>query len=239
MKPDKKYIYMYKTNSLNLYFRKPNNLTPMDEEYKELSPFALVRNVEIIQKQMIYQWENSRQHGRPGMDYVLASVFPLLPKPIPEHETVLISKNNARNKACQTYNKYDGVWPEKHMEPTDYFIFPRTNHMQCRANSLRELITICKNEKETQTWITYNHKNIKSSFHCGEKSKFEFIFGPEDINMQVCSSIQLDSSAEEEHHKPSETYGGGSTGISLEEENMRMDLLLGTINKCVRMIGHL
>ena len=95
--------------------------------------------------------ENSRQHDGLGIDYVTAFVFPPLPKPIPEHETVLISRGNARNKACQTYEKYDAVWPEKHMDPTDYFIVSNIKHKKHRRNTLRELSTILKNEKETQT----------------------------------------------------------------------------------------
>ena len=197
----------------------------MEDEKKELSPFALARNIETIQKQMIHKWENSRQHDGLGIDRVTAFVFPPLPKPIPEHETVLISRGNARNKACQTYEKYDAVWPEKHMDPTDYFITP--NIKKHRRNTLRELSTILKYEKETQTWITYN----KTLVHWRHISMIEIIFDPDDITIHACSSIQLDYSTDEEG-KPSEPNGGGCEGVSLEEEKSRMALLLGTLSKC-------
>ena len=119
----------------------------MEDENKELSPFALVRNIETIQKQMIHKWENSRQHGGLGIDCVTAFVFPPLPKPIPEHETVLISRGNARNKACQTYDKYDAVWPEKHMDPTDYFIVSNTKHKKHRRNSCLQFLKMIKKHK--------------------------------------------------------------------------------------------
>ena len=44
---------------------------------------------------------------------------------IPFHPAVLISKDTAQNKACQTHRTYDARWPELYMEPTEYFITPR------------------------------------------------------------------------------------------------------------------
>ena len=46
--------------------------------------------------------------------------------PIPEHPTILISKNTARNKACQTHKAYNALWSELYMEPTEYFLTPKT-----------------------------------------------------------------------------------------------------------------
>ena len=197
----------------------------MEDENKELSPFALVRNIETIQKQMIHKWENSRQHDGLGIDRVTAFVFPPLPKPIPEHETVLISRGNARNKACQTYEKYDAVWPEKHMDPTDYFIVSNIKHKKQRRNTLRELSTILKNEKETQIWVIYNNTLV----HWRHISMIEVIFDPDDITIHACSSIQLDYSTDEDG-KPSVSHDDGGEGVSLEEEKSRMVLLLGSLN---------
>ena len=198
----------------------------MEDENKELSPFALVRNIVTIQKQMIHKWENNRQHDGLGIDYVTASVFPPLPKPIPEHETVLISRGNARNKACQTHEKYDAVWPEKHMDPTDYFIVSNIKHKKHRRNTLRELSTILKNEKETQIWVIYNNTLV----HWRHISMIEVIFDPDDITIHACSSIQLDYSTDEDG-KPSVSHDDGGEGVSLEEEKSRMALLLGSLNK--------
>ena len=204
----------------------------MEDENKELSPFALVRNIETIQKQMIHKWENSRQHDGLGIDCVTAFVFPPLPKPIPEHERVLISRGNARNKACQTYEKYDAVWPEKHMDPTDYFIVSNIKHKKHRRNTLRKLSTILKNEKETQIWVIYNNTLV----HWRHISMIEVIFDPDDITIHACSSIQLDYSTDEEG-KPSVSHDDGGEGISLEEEKSRMVLLLGSLNKVVEGVG--
>ena len=203
----------------------------MEDENKELSPFALVRNIVTIQKQMIHKWENNRQHDGLGIDYVTASVFPPLPKPIPEHETVLISRGNARNKACQTHEKYDAVWPEKHMDPTDYFIVSNIKHKKHRRNTLRELFTILKNEKETQIWVIYNNTLV----HWRHISMIEVIFDPDDITIHACSSIQLDYSTDEDG-KPSVSHDDGGEGVSLEEEKSRMALLLGSLNRAVRDI---
>ena len=160
------------------------------------------------------------------IDYVTASVFPPLPKPIPEHETVLISRGNARNKACQTYDKYDAVWPEKHMDPTDYFIVSNIKHKKHRRNTLRELSTILKNEKETQIWVIYNNTLV----HWRHISMIEVIFDPDDITIHACSSIQLDYSTDEDG-KPSVSHDDGGEGVSLEEEKSRMALLLGSLNE--------
>ena len=92
---------------------------------------------------------------RPRPDRVTASFFDPLPKPIPEHFSILISRDTARNKACQTYSAYNTYWPEAYMDPTDYFLISKTNK-HLRTNTLSELTTIPENEKETQTSITYN-----------------------------------------------------------------------------------
>ena len=60
---------------------------------------------------------------RPRPDRVTASFFDPLPKPIPEHFSILISRDTARNKACQTYSAYNTYWPEAYMDPADIFLF--------------------------------------------------------------------------------------------------------------------
>ena len=146
---------MYKKNSINLYFRKPcNTVTLMEVEIKEPSPYTIVRNFENIQKQWEEDWQKEcAKFGhptRPKPDRVTASFFPPLPKPVPEHFQVLISKDTARNKASQTYSTYNAYWPEAYMDPTDFLITPN-NKKQSAVNTLSELTTIQQNEKETQT----------------------------------------------------------------------------------------
>ena len=57
---------------------------------------------------------------------------------------------------------------------------------------------------------------------------FEFDFDLRDTNKYLCSSTQLDSSADDET-KTTESMDGRGGSISLEEETTRMALLLGSI----------
>ena len=59
---------------------------------------------------------------------------------------------------------------------------------------------------------------------------FEFVFDLRDKNKYLCSSTQLESSADEET-KTAESTDGRGESISLEEETTRMALLLGSISK--------
>ena len=89
-------------------------------EENELSPYTIVRNFEKLNEQWEENWQKEcavfKQHIRPRPDRVTASFFAPLPKPIPEHFTVLISRDTARNKACQTYSAYNTYWPEAYMD---------------------------------------------------------------------------------------------------------------------------
>ena len=213
--------YMYKKNSINLYFRKPcNTVTSMEVEVKEPSPYTIVRNFENIQKQWEEDWQKEcAKFGHPTRskpDRVTASFFPPLLKPVPEHFQVLISKDTARNKASQTHSTYNAYWPEAYMDPTDFLITPK----QSTVNTLSELTTIQNNEKETKTSITYN-KHKQTIYHCRTCPLFEFVFDLRDTNKYLCSSTQLDFSVDEET-KTAESTDGRDGSISLEEETTRM-----------------
>ena len=171
---------------------------------------------------------------RPRPNCVTASFFAPPPKPIPEHFSVLISGDTARNKACQTYSTYDTYWPEAYMDHTDYFLISKTNK-HLRTNTLSELTTIQENEKETQTSITYN-KHKQTIYHCWTQPVFNFDQG--EISEYFCSPIQLDYStdADETMGPQTEVPRGSGVAISLEEESTRMALLLGSLSKCARHI---
>ena len=166
-------------------------------EENELSPYTIVRNFEKLNEQWEENWQKEcavfKQHIRPRPDRVTASFFAPLPKPIPEHFTVLISRDTARNKACQTYSAYNTYWPEAYMDPTDYFLISKTNK-HLRTNTLSELATIQENEIETQTNITYN-KHKQTIYHCWTQPVFNF--DQEEKSEHFCSPIQLDSETEE------------------------------------------
>ena len=114
------------------------------------------------------------------------------------------------------------------MDPTD-FLITTNNKKQSAVNTLSELTTIQKNETETQTSITYN-KHKQTVYHCRTCPVLEFIFDLRDKNKYLCSSTQLDSSADEETKTAESTDGRGGS-ISLEEETTRMALLLDSISK--------
>ena len=161
---------------------------------------------------------------RPKPDRVTASFIPSLPKPVPEHFQVLISKDTARNKASQTYSTYNAYWPEAYMDPSLLQMI-KTIH-----SKHIELTTIQKNEKETVTSITYN-KHKQTIYHCRTCPVFEFIFDLRDTNKYLCSSTQLDSSADDETETKTESTDGRGRSTSLEEETTKMALLLGSISK--------
>ena len=202
------------------------------DQIEEPSPYTIVRNFENIQKQWEEDWQKEcvkfGHPTRPKPDRVTASFFPPLPKPVPEHFQVLISRDTARNKASQTYSTYNAYWPAAYMDPTDFLITPN-NKKQSAVNTLSELTTIQKNEKETQTSITYN-RHKQTIYHCRTCPVFEFGFDLRDTNKYICSSRQLNSSADEETKTAESTDGRGGS-IFLEEETTRMALLLGSISK--------
>ena len=50
------YIYIYKKNCIDLYFKKPLNTVPSTEE-KEPSPYTIVRNFEKLNEQWEENWQ--------------------------------------------------------------------------------------------------------------------------------------------------------------------------------------
>ena len=128
---------MYKKYCINLYLRKPSNTVP---QWKKKS-LHLIQLYLTLKNGTNNGKKTGKQHVRPRPDSVTASFFAPLPKPIPEHFTVLISRDTARNKACQTYSAYNTYWPEAYMDPTDYFLISKANKHH-RTNTLSELTTI-------------------------------------------------------------------------------------------------
>ena len=124
------------------------------EEEKEPSPYTIVHNFEkhtiTVGGRLAKRMRKIRHPTRPKPDRVVASFFPPLPKLVPEHFQVLISRDTARKKARQTYSTYKAYWLETYMDPTVFFITPK-NKKQPTVNTLSELTTIQKNEKEAQT----------------------------------------------------------------------------------------
>ena len=111
------------------------------------------------------------------------------PPRIPEHPSVLISKDTARNKACQTIDVRQGHIPEAYMEPCEYIL--TTGKKYKRTITWIDLTNVHTNDKYTQTTnkvtMTENHK----------------INAEPDRNTYMFSSFQLLDY--DEGHKPSTT----------------------------------
>ena len=161
-----------------------------------------------------------------ALQYML--VFPNKPyyttNPIPEHPTTLISKNTARNKACQTHEAYNALWPELYMEPTEYFLTTKNSKQKINRSYV-----LVKTEKETQTNITYI--NNKQNIYHHKKFQIVFLFTNPTIDNHASSVKQLldieDLDLQGETSQPK--FNGDSWGnSSIQEENSRMVQLLGT-----------
>ena len=75
------------------------------------------------------------------------------PRPLPEHPSVLISKETARNKACQTRHIRYINWPEIYMNPNDTILTPNKKYK--RTCKWTKICIQRKNEKDTQTDTEY------------------------------------------------------------------------------------
>lgn len=138
------------------------------------------------------------------------------PPRIPEHPSILISKDTARNKACQTiYVRHRNI-PEAYMEPCEYIL--TTGKKYKRMITWIDLTNVHTNDKNTQTnktTVTEHHK----------------INAEPDKNTSMLSSFQLLDY--DEGPKPNTTAqthtksGVDSEGFShiLEKENMMVQLL--------------
>ena len=133
--------------------------------------------------------------------------------PIPEHPACLVSKETARNKACQTHSKYNARWPEQNMEPTEYFITPRKQtctyihtDYTCPEHT--------KNDKETQTITKHNQSVVTILNKCVQ-------------NSHVPIHIQMDA----ETGKQPETMAlSAACGSSTETEDTKLAQLLGSFS---------
>ena len=188
---------MHKKNDLDLYYRKKRSIDFSDS--KDSSTCL------------------SHLHG---FDVKIGSKrIRWFPPRIPEHPNVLISKDTARNKACQTIDVRHRHIPEAYMQPCEYIL--TTGKKYKRMITWIDLTNVHTNDKNTQTTnkttVTEHHK----------------INAEPDKNIHMFSSSQLLDY--DEDTKPNETEQTrtktvvDSEGFShiLEKENMRMVQLLG------------
>ena len=127
-----KLIYMYKQNDRNLYYRKKNSVELSDsKDYTTWRSHLHGFDIQIRSKRI--RW---------------------FPPRIREHPSVLISKNTARNKACQTIQIRHIHLPEAYMEPCEYILTADKQYK--RVTTWIDLTNVDKNDTSTQTTKSTN-----------------------------------------------------------------------------------
>ena len=141
------------------------------------------------------------------------------PPRIPEHPSVLISKDTARNMACQTIYVRHRHIPEAYMEPCEYILTTGTQYK--RMITWIDITNVHTNDKSTQT-----PNKIRMTEH--HKTNAEF-----DRKTYMFSSSQLldydeGQNTEEKTEQTPPKCGMDTEGFScmFEKENMRMVQLL-------------
>ena len=67
------------------------------------------------------------------------------PPKIPEHPSVVVSKDTAKNKACRTKRVRYTILPEAYMEPSEYILIPNKKYK--RTTMWIDLTNLKQNEK--------------------------------------------------------------------------------------------
>ena len=145
---------------------------------------------------------------------------------IPEHPSVLISKDTATNKACQANWVHYTDLPEAFMSPSEYILAP--NQTYKRTASWSEITNVKQNEKCTQTYA-----DRPNTLAVPDSNKTQV------SNMVSLSShpspSQLDLPDEKTSDKREQSPMDSSVSFSAETENMRMERLLGSLCQNVFM----
>ena len=176
---------MYKENALNLRFRQKKPFQPLEEHDKPIN-----RPTCAVYIRLKCVWRPTR--------------------PLPEHANILISKETARNKACQTRHVRYKNWPEIYMDPNDTILTPNKKYK--RVSKWTDICIQTINEKNTQTDTPFQTGVQNTAWHSTK------------VNSHIPLSPQLYSDSEE-------TSKTGSAEISIEEEKRRMAQILGHINR--------
>jgi len=162
----------------------------------------------------INSFQPPEEHDLPVMrpTYAVRILFKTVwypPRPLPEHPSVLISKETARNKACQTRHIRYINWPEIYMNPNDTILTPNKKYK--RTCKWTEMCVQSKNEKDTQTDTEYiieianivrHRKNTNTVYHVPS-------FPQLNLDHEGCAESQ----------------------ISVDTEKRRMAQILGHINQ--------
>ena len=138
---------------------------------------------------------------------------------IPEHPSVLISKDTATNKACQANWVHCIDLPEVFMSPSEYILAPNQTY-KCTA-SWSEITNVKQNEKCTQTYADRpNPLTVPDSNKTQVSKMVSLSYHP--------STSQLDLPDEKPSTKHEQSPMDSSVSFSVSTENMRMERLLGS-----------
>ena len=177
---------MYKQNALNLRFRQINSFQPPEEH--DLPVMRPTYAVRILFKTVWYP-----------------------PRPLPEHPSVLISKETARNKAYQTRHIRYINWPEIYMNPNDTILTPNKKYK--RTCKWTEICIQRKNEKDTQTDTEYKTEIANIVRHSTNTNTVSHDPSSPQLNLD------------------NEDNGCAESQISIGEEKRQMAQILGHIKQ--------
>ena len=130
---------------------------------------------------------------------------------LPEHPSVLISKETARNEACQTRHIRYINWPEIYMNPNDTILTPNKKYK--RTCKWTEICIQRKNEKDTQTDTEYKTEIANIVRHSTNTNTVSHVPSSPQLNLD------------------NEDNGCAESQISIGEEKRRMAQILGHINQ--------
>ena len=151
--------------------------------------------------------------------YMCVHVVTVFSPRIPEHPSVLISKDTATNKACQANWVHYTVLPEAFMSSSEYIL--ASNQTYKRTASWSEITNVKQNEKCTQTYADRpNPQTVPDSNKTQVSNMVPLSSHP--------SPSQLDLPDEKPLPKPEHSPMDSSLSFSVSE-NMRMERLLGSL----------
>ena len=188
---------MFKKNTLNLYYRQKMSTGTKSVDTTDNATWQshLFNEYDVVIGLKRIKWSRPK---------------------IPEHPSVLISKDTATNKACQANWVHYTDLPEAFMSPSEYIL--ASNQTYKRTASWSEITNVKQNEKCTQTYADRpNPQTVPDSNKTQVSSMVPLSSHP--------SPSQLDLPDESNpEHSPMDS----SLSFSIAE-NMRMERLLGSL----------
>ena len=238
---------MYKENALNLYFRKKE--TRIQEPTPRCKPRGAIeirtfRNpyTNTTYTTIVHHWPYS------------------IPRSIPEHPSVTISKNSASDKACQTIHMRYPNWPEIYSEPFENEITPNKHYK--RVASWSYITNIGPNEKGTQTSEIYIDTTTKNHYtaSAGTMNTISTVTNTCDKKLSSCSpsssftQLQIHTEHDLSMGKTMISHGGSpesskqrapstallnaEISLILEQEVSRMAQILGSLEKSIYIFAY-